>query len=144
MASNASDHKTSCIHVYDSLFDELDQESYDLMLWIFHGRTNNQRATIVMKELQKQTGSSDCGLFCIAVMTSLVHKEDQSAVKYDQSKMRQHLVDCYSSKCPMPFPKFVMLHNSTLECCIIKLCKLCQIVFAIFNDCQFQLQVQSI
>ena len=53
VASNASDHKTSCIHVYDSLFGELDQESYDLILWIFHSWTNIRRATIVMKELQK-------------------------------------------------------------------------------------------
>jgi len=58
-----------------------------------------------MKELQKQTGSSDCDLFCIAVMTFLAHKEDPSAVKHDQSKMRQHLVDCYFSKCLMLFPK---------------------------------------
>jgi len=105
VASNASDHKMSCIHVYDSLFAELDQESYDLMLQIFYSRTNNRRATIVMKELQKQTGSSDCGLFCIAIMTSLAHKENPSAVKYDQNQMTQHLVDCYSNKCLMPFPK---------------------------------------
>ena len=104
VASNVmQDHKT--VNVYDSLFTELDRRTYDLILQIFHARNNDQRATVVMKELQKQKGSADCGLFAIAVMTSLAHKEDPSTVKYDQNKMRQHLVDSFSSKFLMPFPK---------------------------------------
>jgi len=58
-----------------------------------------------MKELQKQKGSTDCGLFAIAVMTSLAHKEDPSTIKYDQDKVRQHLLDFFPSKPIMPFPK---------------------------------------
>jgi len=107
VASNVmqtSDHKS--INVYDSLFTELDQESYDLILPIFHTHNNGQKATIVIKELQKQKGLTDCCLFAIAVMTSLADKEDPSTVKYDQDKMRQHLLDSVSSKSIMPFPKF--------------------------------------
>jgi len=63
-----SDHKS--INVHDSLFTELDQESFDLILQIFHARNNDQKATIVMKEFQKQKGCTDCGLFAIAVMAS--------------------------------------------------------------------------
>jgi len=51
------------------------------MLDIFHCLTNDQRATVVMEELQKHTGLSDCGLFFIAVMTSLAHKEDPRYVQ---------------------------------------------------------------
>ena len=50
-------------------------------------------------------GSDDCGLFTIAMMTSLAYKEDPSAVTYDQKNMRQHLLECFSTKCIMPFPK---------------------------------------
>lgn len=99
-----SDHRT--VNVYDSLFTELNQESYDLILHIFHTRINDDRTTtVLMKELQKQKGLTDCGLFAIAVMTSLAHKEDPSTAKYDQNKMRQHLLDCFSNKFLMPFPK---------------------------------------
>ena len=91
---------------YDSLLTELNQESYDLILRIFHTRINDdRRTTVVMKELKKQKGSTDCGLFAIAVITSMAHKEDTSTTKYDQYKMRQHLMDCFSNKFLMPFPK---------------------------------------
>ena len=90
MASNimqTSDHRT--VNVYDSLFTELNQESYDLILRIFHTQINDdRRTTVVMKELQKQKGSTDCGLFAIAVMTSLAHKVDPSTAKYDQIRSR--------------------------------------------------------
>ena len=93
-----SDHRT-----VDVLFTELNQESYDLILHIFHTQINgDRRTTVVMKELQ---GSTDCGLFAIAVMTSLAHKEDPSTTTYGQYKMRQHLMDCFSNKFLMPFPK---------------------------------------
>ena len=67
------------MYVYDSVFTELDQETSDLILRMFHNRDNNgNNVTIIMKKSQKQIGSVDCGLFTIAVMTSLAHKEDPS------------------------------------------------------------------
>lgn len=100
----ASEPRT--VNVYDSLFSELDQVSTSLILRIFHTRNNDvMKVSIAMKKLQRQSGSADCGLFAIAVMTSLAHKEDPSIVTYDQSKMRQHLVDCFSNKFLMLFPK---------------------------------------
>ena len=48
-----SDHRT--VNVYDSLFTELNQESYDPILCIFHTLINDdRRTTVVMKKLQKQ------------------------------------------------------------------------------------------
>ena len=89
VASNMQTSECSTVNVHDSLFTELDQESSSLILRMFHNRNNDGRQiTIVMKKLQRQDGSADCGLFAIAVMTSLAHKEDPSTVTYDQSKMR--------------------------------------------------------
>ena len=92
-------------YVYDSLFTELDQDSSCLILMMFHNRNNGNSVTITMRNMQKQNGSIDCGLFAIAVMTSLAHKEDPSTVMYDQKKMGQHLQECFSIKLIMPFPK---------------------------------------
>ena len=81
-----SDHKTTSINVYDSLFRELDQGSHDLILRIFHTRNNDRRTTVVMKELQKQIRSADCGLFSITVITYLAHKKDP--VMLDMTRAR--------------------------------------------------------
>ena len=106
VASNILTSDNNTVNVYDSLFTELDQESTDLILRIFQNRNNKNKAvTIVVKTLQKQKGSRDCGLFAIAVMASLAHSEDPCSVTYDQSKMRKHLLECFSSKLIMPFPK---------------------------------------
>ena len=50
---------------------------------------------VIMKNMQKQNGSLDCGLFAIAVMTSLAHKENPSTVTYDQKRLKQHLQECF-------------------------------------------------
>ena len=47
-----------------------------------------------MVKVQKQEGSKDCGLFAIAIMTSLAHDENPSEITYDQSKFRSHLIEC--------------------------------------------------
>ena len=43
-----------------------------------------------MMSMQQQTGSTDCGAFAIAVMTSLTHDEDPSKINYIQEEMRKH------------------------------------------------------
>ena len=89
-----------------NVFTELDLETSDLILRMFHNQDNNgNNVTIIMKNTQKQIGSDDCDLFTIAVMTSLAHKENPSAVTYDQKNIRQHLQECFSTKCSMPSPK---------------------------------------
>ena len=106
VASNMGTSECSIVCVYDSLFSELDKESSDLILRIFHNRNNDGKSvTIIMKNMQKQNGSVDCGLFAIAVMTSLAYKEDPSTVTYDQKKMRQHLQECFFTKLITSFPK---------------------------------------
>ena len=102
VASNMLTNDYNTVNVYDFL---LDQENTDIILRIFQNHNNNEKkaVTIVMKNLQRQEGSTDCGLFAIAVMASLAHREDPSSVTYDQNKMRKHLLECFSSKIIMPF-----------------------------------------
>ena len=65
MASNMLITDDSTVNVYDSMFDELDQEVSTLIQQIFHGNSNSSGVRIIMKNLQKQHGSTDCGIFTI-------------------------------------------------------------------------------
>jgi len=56
--------------VYDSVFTKLDAMA---IVKVFH---LNKTKDIIMMSMLKQHGCTDCGVFAIAVMTSLAHKED--------------------------------------------------------------------
>ena len=60
---------------------------------------------INMVAMQCQKGTKDCGLFAIAIMTSLVFGEDPSTVHYDQDNLRRHLIDCITKGELSLFPK---------------------------------------
>jgi hypothetical protein len=52
----------------------------------------------------KQGGSTDCGLYAIAIATALAHGEDPSHLVFHQQDMRSHLIDCLSNKKLLLFP----------------------------------------
>ena len=54
--------------------------------------------------VQKQNGSKDCGVFAIAMMTSIAYGEDPQNVTYDQDNLRVHLLDCFTRKNMVLFP----------------------------------------
>ena len=56
-------------------------------------------------KVQKQTNSSDRGVFAIATTTSLCHGEDPTTVVWDTSKMSNHLIKCLLSNKMELFPK---------------------------------------
>ena len=51
--------------------------------------------TLTMGRCQKQKGGKDCGLYSIAFPTALAFGLHPSKLKFNQSIMRQHLVDCF-------------------------------------------------
>ena len=63
--------------------------------------------TFVNEKVQKQVGSSDCGLFALAFATDLCHGLDPLNQKYDQRFMRQHYVSCLENGAMTSFPKTV-------------------------------------
>ena len=65
---------------------------------------SNVVPTLTMGRCQKQKGSKDCGLFSIAIATALAFGAHPSKLKFDQLKMRQHLVNCFNKECMIPFP----------------------------------------
>ena len=57
------------VHVYDSVYEEVDDDTRTVIQNLF----GPERVRISMVEMQKQRDPDDCGLFAIAVATSLVH-----------------------------------------------------------------------
>ena len=58
--------------------------------------------TVVLQQLQK--GLCDCGLFCLANATALAQGGNPTYVTWDQSKMREHLAECYKTNRMKVFP----------------------------------------
>jgi hypothetical protein len=53
---------------------------------------------------QIQTGGSACGFFAVAFATSLAFGDDPSSVVFEQSKMVEHLQNCFQKKKMERFP----------------------------------------
>lgn len=89
--------------VYDSLYST---ESSDLdkqleQIYATHEGPNGHGYNI--PEVQKQTGSRDCGLFAIAFALELCSGNNPSERTFDQSKMRSHLIKCFETGHIEPF-----------------------------------------
>ena len=59
---------------------------------------------IETRNVQKQLGGSDCGLFALAFITTVLNNQDPTALCFEQNKMRRHLRKCLENKTPLPFP----------------------------------------
>jgi len=90
------------VNVYDTIFNKLDYETRDTIKKMFSIKNCN-RINIV--PVQKQSGSKDCGVFAIAIMTSIAYGEDPQNITYDQDRLRAHLLDCFTSKSMRVFPQ---------------------------------------
>ena len=53
---------------------------------------------------QKQAGATDCGLYAIAICTSLEFNQNLCLQIFSQEDMRSHLIECLSKKNMQPFP----------------------------------------
>ena len=54
--------------------------------------------------VQQQQNGSDCGVYAIAFMASLVNKEDLTSISFDEKNLRDPLYDCYKQGRLIPFP----------------------------------------
>ena len=90
--------KNDEVLVYDSVFNFLDDDTVGIIRNLF-GCDN-----VKMVECQKQHGSNDCGLFSIANATAIVNGIDPKKLKYIQSDMRTHLLQCFQQGMMTVFP----------------------------------------
>ena len=76
------------VTVYDFLYDSNDRNTTGILKQLF-----GPKVEVIINSDVKQIGVEDCGLFAIANCLCLA--EDRSPRrKFDQAKMRQHLIDC--------------------------------------------------
>lgn len=98
------------IRVYDSLpSDNLAQDLQRQLREIYS--PDGGSISVEQVPVQRQLGSSDCGLFAISFATSILHFQNVSNLVFDQSQLRSHLLQCLQNKKLTPFP----LKRSSLE-----------------------------
>ena len=60
--------------------------------------------TFQRRNCHKQTGVNDCGVFAIAYAVNILNGIEPDGVVFDQSKMREHLIQCFEKQDLQPFP----------------------------------------
>ena len=84
--------------VYDSLYSSIDEATVKILKQMFGAKVE-----VEVRDGPKQDGTSDCGLFAIATCVSIA-SSGILPTKFDQSKMRRHLIECFEQLELEPFP----------------------------------------
>ena len=85
------------VQIFDSLYTSTDEETLKLILQLFGSDTK-----VEMVDCAKQLGGKDCGVFAIAIATSLA--SNKLSYSFDRAAMRCHLVKCCEKFELTPFP----------------------------------------
>lgn len=87
--------KRDTIDIYDSLYPSIDDKLKISLKNLIHEIGKNEPpVTFQKKEMQIQENYDDCGVFAIAVATSLCFGEDPTVVRWNVESMRTHLLQC--------------------------------------------------
>lgn len=100
--------------MYDSKYYTASSEVKIQVASILH--TEYSQIRLLFQDVQKQNGSSDCGLFAIAFATAVVLGIKPEECLFDQKMMRSHLIRCLESKEMTAFP----LKRSRRKTCKVK------------------------
>ena len=90
------------IVIYDSKYASLSADTKLLLSQLVH--TDKPVFTVKIASVTKQSGSTDCGLFAIAYITSIAFDLDPAQYVFNQTAMRPHLQKCFEEKKITPFP----------------------------------------
>ena len=87
------------VQMYDSLYDDIDGETVDVVSCLFGLAAISEMITI-----PKQDGVKDCGVYFLANLTALCYKMDPAVTHFNQDLMRLYLIQCMEGGACMPFP----------------------------------------
>ena len=93
---------TSSINVYDSMHLKLSNELKKVVADVM--KSSSDEIVVKYCDVQWQKEGSDCGLFAIAFAFSLCCGIDPTTVRFEQEKMRPHLIKCLETKTCSMFP----------------------------------------
>ena len=80
--------------------------------------------------VEKQTGTVDCALYAIAMITALWLKEDPIAIIFNQAELRPHFINILETKTITKFPILKVKHritdriSYTQQCLVYCICRL--------------------
>ena len=92
----ARDGSSSKIFVYDTLFSDVSLDTKQLITKMF-----GILQVEVFRDIQKQKGGKDCGVFAIAICTALAYHYGVYLplnLTFNQTKMRENLMQCFVNK----------------------------------------------
>jgi len=81
------------VDLYDSLQQRPSLETQKVIARYCNSPSKSIKIKLINVATQK--GSTDCGLYAIAMMTSIANKEEPSNVVYDQTALRIHLTESF-------------------------------------------------
>lgn len=91
------------VKIFDSLYPTIRLSLVDQLMKLLH--SDKEEISFHSMHIQQQVGVSDCGVYALAVATSLCYGEDPTIIEWTQSQMRAHLVTCLQSDEMRPFPR---------------------------------------
>ena len=102
VVSNIGVSRGSVVRVYNSKYQYL-TTSTELQLASLVN-TPEPRITLEFVDVQKQCGSSDCGVYAVAFATALSLGQDPGTLHFAESEMRRHLFNMLKEKKLKMFP----------------------------------------
>ncbi len=114
------------VKYYDSAYSNISLETQNTMTQLLPPEFFKLHVSIMATA--KQSGSTDCGLYAIAILTALAYSMDPSNLIFHQEDMRTHLVNCLKTKRMIPFPtmKTRRLKNIVIKNVTIYVCPTCK------------------
>ena len=83
--------------MYDTLFCDINTATRCLLTGMF-----GSKVAVYVSHVKKQSGHTDCGVFAIAIATSLLYKIHP--IHFQHAPLCPHLIHCFVNHCISPFP----------------------------------------
>ena len=116
------------VKVMDSLGESLDLNDHTLIQIASLVRSEMTSITIQKVSTQQQLGVRDCGLFAIAYSLEMCLGSRILHQRFDQNRMRHHLIECLENHHFTPFPKTTadvsFSHKKTIKVDVYCICRL--------------------
>lgn len=93
------------VHCYDSLNSDGTVTEKVVKQIADFSFCKSDNLAINLKPVQQQTNGTNCGVFAIAYAMCLVNGIDPTTVRFDEKRMRKHLVSCMEEKRLTLFPR---------------------------------------
>ena len=97
----------STVYVYDSINQDVPVDSIPQICNLMN--VSSDYLNVIVKPVQIQSNSVDCGLFALANALTLLNDSDPTKVVYHEEKMRSHFISCILNRDFSNFPVLNLL-----------------------------------